>query len=277
MLRTMICTAFVPFLLTDTLVAAEPRCETIRRIPAPEAVQAVAVDHTAVFAIANSVIAKYDKTTGKRLAEWRATDEIPLRHLNSGVVIDGKLYCAHSNFPRYPNTSSVEIFDAEKLTHVGSHSFGIYEGSLTVVDCHDGAWWCVFAHYSKRVNDDPRAKPHSYTSLVRFDDQWRRTGGWVFPSAVLERFDPHSCSGGIWGADGRFYSTGHDRGEVYQLELPASGSTLNLTATYAAAITGQGIAWDPDRPDELYGINRPNREVVVSRLPADLDRTGSTP
>ncbi len=268
--RTSYCTFFTLILLAAE-VGAEQQCETIRRIPAPEAVQAVAVDSTAVFAIANSVIAKYDKTTGKRLAEWRATNEIPLRHLNSGVVIDGKLYCAHSNFPKYPNTSSVEIFDAENLVHVGTHSFGIYEGSLTVVDWHGGAWWCVFAHYSERVNDDARAKPHTYTSLVKFDDQWRRTAGWVFPPAVLERFDPHSCSGGVWGADGRFYATGHDRGEVYQLELPASGSMLKLTATYAATITGQGIAWDRDRPDELYGINRPKREVVVSRLP--IDRT----
>ena len=55
--------------------------------------------------------------------------------------MDGKLYAAHSNYPEWPMTSSLEILDAETMEHVGSHSFGIQWGSLTWVDWHDGHWW----------------------------------------------------------------------------------------------------------------------------------------
>ena len=246
--------------------AAEPPGEELRRWPAREAVQGVAVDQQAFYAIANWAIGKYDKQTGELIQRWTATDDIPLRHLNSGVVLDGRLYCAHSNFPKYPCTSSVEVFDTKSLAHVESHSFGIYEGSLTWVDWHDDAWWCVFAHYTEKVNDDPRALPHAYTSLVRFDKAWRRTGGWVFPKEVLTRFHPHSCSGGAWGPDGALYCTGHDRAEVYRLVLPRSASTLRLTATRHIGITGQGIAWDRAEPGVLFGISRPDREVIVARV-----------
>jgi hypothetical protein len=63
--------------------------------------------------------------------------------------MDGKLYAAHSNYPDWPMTSSMEIFDAETLQPVGSHSFGILYGSLTWVDWKDGHWWMTFANYDK--------------------------------------------------------------------------------------------------------------------------------
>jgi hypothetical protein len=255
-------------LIVSVLHAADPAGEVVARWDVPEATQGVAVDATHFYAIANSVVAKYDKKTGERVAVWKASDDYPLTHLNAGIVRDGKLYCAHSNFPRHPEASSVEIFDTSTLQHVGSHSFGIYEGSLTWVDWKDGAWWAVFAHYSEKVNDDPHARPHTYTSLVRFDEQWRRTGGWVFPEAVLERFEPHSCSGGGWGPDGFLYATGHDHGELYRMRLPKAGSSLVLLDTVTLEITGQGVAWDAGEPGILYGISRRDRQVVVSRIPA---------
>jgi hypothetical protein len=276
--------AMATLLISTTDAAAEPAGCIIHRWHAPEAVQAVAVDEVAFYAIANGAIGKYDKSTRELINRWTASDETPLCHLNSGVVIEGTLYCAHSNFPAFPNTSSVEMFDVESLAHIGSHSFGIYEGSLTWVDRYDNAWWCVFAHYSEKVNDDPRAKPHTYTSLVRFDDQWRRTGGWVFPRALLDRFSPHSCSGGGWGPDGKLYATGHDLAEVYQLRLPKAGSTLKFTRTVPLQITGQGVAWDRTRPGVLFGIDRAKREVVVSQVPlpcgqrrAHLEPSEATP
>lgn len=243
-----------------------PKAKLVRRLDAPEAVQAVAVDNTHFYAIANWTIGKYDKQSGERVASWRASSQTPLRHLNSGVVLGGKLYCANSNFPKYPPVSSVEIFDTDSLEHIGNHSFGIYEGSLTWVDLHDDAWWCVFAHYSERVNKDPHALPHTYTSLVKFDRQWRRMAGWVFPEQVLNRFDPHSCSGGGWGTDGKLYCTGHDRGELYRLRLPKAGSELILETTIQAPITGQGVAWDKHQPGKLFGIDRSQRQVIEVRV-----------
>ncbi|TWT89666.1 hypothetical protein Mal64_00450 [Pseudobythopirellula maris] len=253
----------------------EQSARELQRFEAPEARQAVAVDAEHFYAIVNSRIGKYDKASGERVLLWEASEAAPLRHLNSGVVLGDKLYCCNSNFPHYPETSSIEIFDCDTLEHVGTHSFGIYEGSLTWVDRHAGAWWAVFAHYSEQVNNDPRAKPHTYTTLVKFDDQWRRMAGWVFPAAVLERFAPHSCSGGGWGPDGALYVTGHDHGELYRLELPKAGSTLVHTATIQAPITGQGVAWDRSEPGVLYGIDRPRGEVIAVRVPSAAESIAS--
>lgn len=256
-------TVLVASLLSTSILADEGFLE-LQRFDAPEATQAVAVDGGHFYAIANSRIGKYDRDSGKLVASWQASDEFPLTHLNSGLVRDGRLYCAHSNFPKFPNTSSVEIWDTQTLEHVDSHSFGIYEGSLTWVDWKDDSWWAVFAHYTIKVNDNPRSRDNRWTSLVRFDPQWRRQAGWVFPQEVLDRFDPHSCSGGGWGPDGVLYCTGHDLGEVYRLQLPRSGSTLVLTSPLTAPFTGQGIAWD-HRQQLLFGISRPKRQVIVTR------------
>ena len=255
--------------LASTLLGQQPReFKETRRYKAPEATQAVGVDAEHFYAVSNSVIAKYDKKTGEPVMRWTATDEVPLKHLNSGLVREGKIYCANSNFPRYPEASSVEIWDTKTMKHVATHSFGIYEGSLTWIDWHDGSWWAVFAHYSKKVNDNKLAKSHRYTTLIRFDEKWRRTAGWIFPEKVLKRFDPHSCSGGLWGPDNAIWCTGHDLGEVYRLELPKAGPTLVLKEIVKAPITRQGIAWDPDGKT-LFGISRRTREVVASAIPSD--------
>src|SRR5688500_14124473 len=68
---------------------------------AREAVQAAAADERHVYAIDNRRIARYDRASGKRLAE---SDGDAL-HLNSGFLWRGKLYCAHSNYPRKPVSS----------------------------------------------------------------------------------------------------------------------------------------------------------------------------
>jgi hypothetical protein len=242
-------------------------CQELRRYDAPEATQAAAVDYKHFYAIDNRVIAKYDKQSGRVVKRWTAPDGSPIVHLNSGLVWNGKLYCANSNFPAYPEVSSVEIWDTDLLRHVGNHSFGIYEGSLTWVEWHEGSWWAVFAHYTEKVNDNPAAHDTRWTSLVRFDDKWRRTGGWVFPASVLERFQPHSCSGAGWGPGGRLFCSGHDRGEIYELQLPTAGSILDLRATYTAPITGQGFAFDPSDDRVLCGIDRPKGQVIVVQLP----------
>ena len=236
----------------------------VRRYNAPEAGQAVAVDDKHFYAIVNSRIAKYDRTSGKRVAVWKADDERPLRHLNSGIVRDGKLYCANSNFPQWPETSSIEIWDTATMKHIDSHSLGIcQEGSLTWIEPVEDGWYAVFANYSKKVNDNPQAKTHRATQLVHYDKQWRRTAGWVFPEAVLDLFDPHSCSGGGFGVNGKLYCTGHDRAEVYELKFPKAGSTLVLSDTIAAPIEGQGIAL---LKNQLWGINRSRRQVIVSEF-----------
>ncbi|MDX1642259.1 MAG: hypothetical protein R3220_11210, partial [Balneolaceae bacterium] len=88
---------------------AQRSFELIESFPADEAFQAVAVDSTHFYAIASRSIGKYDKKTGEKVDFW----EGPVKHLDSGVVADGKFYAAHSNYPEIPMTSSVEIWDTE--------------------------------------------------------------------------------------------------------------------------------------------------------------------
>lgn len=237
--------------------------EEVRRLAAPAAGQAVAVDERHFYAIDNHRVEKYDRQTGARVDSWEGPEDGPILHLNSGVVIEGLLYCAHSNYPAVPMWSSIEIFDTATLEPVLTHSFGIQQGSATWVGRRDGHWWVAFAHYEGRGGEP--GKGPAWTSLVRFDEQWRRISGYVFPEAVLRRFAGRSSSGGAWGRDGRIYTTGHDAPEVYVLELPRAGAALELVSIRPAPIHGQGIAWDPRDPQLLWGIDRRSQEVVVMK------------
>ncbi len=72
-------------------------------IPSIYAVQAAAADEQFVYAISNSKVAQYDRKTGelKKLSTGDA------EHLNSGWIWKGKIYCAHSNFPKLPEKSDL--------------------------------------------------------------------------------------------------------------------------------------------------------------------------
>ena len=264
------CTRFLLFILTGfvllaaSAVPAQTRFVVLREFDAPEARQAVAVDSCCFYAIDNRTIAKYDKRTGELLNRWSGPKGGPIHHLNSGVVIGHRLFCAHSNYPHVPMTSSVEIWDTETMEHVANHSFGIYEGSATWVDFHNGSWWVVFANYNTRGGQP--GKGPEWTTLVRFDTNWVRQEAWVFPDTLIERFRPYSNSGGAWGPDGLLYCTGHSRRELYVLDLPTAGSVLRLLRILPFASPGQGIAWDRSEPGVLYSIDRKRRKVVVSRL-----------
>ena len=101
---------------------------------------------------------------------------------------------------------------------------------------------------------------------MKFDTNWRRVAGYIYPAEVVEQFEEMSNSGGTWGRDGRLYATGHDDGTVFVLSLPKAGSVLVLDKTLPVTAEGQGIAWDPAESDTLYSIIRSSREVVVSKL-----------
>ena len=213
---------------------------------APEADQAVAVDGRHFYAIDNTEIGKYDKKTGERIDGWKGEEGGPIIHLNSGIVIDGQLYCAHSNYPGIPMVGSIEIWDTETMEHVGSHSFGINAGSTTWIDFRDDDWYVAFVHYARfaaQLGTDPR-----WSTLIKFDREWRPLESWVYPSQVLKRFNPHSNSGGAFGPDGLIYAMGHDRPEIYVLDFPKAGSVLEYVDTIEVNCEGQGIAWDPSEP-----------------------------
>jgi len=243
---------------------AARRFEELRRFDAPAARQGVAVGASHFYAIGNRVITKHDARSGRQVDEWKGSEGGPVIHLNSGVVLDGKLYCAHSNYPAVPMASSIEIFDAGTLEHRGSRSLGIAAGSATWIDRRDDRWWVAFAHYAGRGGEP--GKGPEWTTLVAFDEGWRRIAAYTYPPELVARFAGRSNSGGTWGGDGLLYLTGHDAPEVYVLRLPRSGSVLELVEILPAPIAGQGIAWDRSEPGVLYGIVRRDGRVIVSRL-----------
>ena len=245
-------------------VPTAPPSEMLRRYPAPEARQGVAVDANHFYAVDDSRIAKYDKATGRKVAEWTG-DPAKFPHLNSCEVIGAELVCASSNYPQLPMSSSVEVFDPIRMVHLRSVALGQQPGSLTWVDRKDGFWWAVFANYDGRGGEPGR--DHSQTILVQFDDAWRRRASWRFPQSVLNRFAPRSSSGGGWGDDGLLYVTGHDQPELYALRVSADSPTLEHVATIPIQVEGQAVAWDRSRPHVLFGISRARREVVAMRPP----------
>jgi hypothetical protein len=240
------------------------RAEEVRRYPAPEANQAAAVDAVHFYAIGNHIVGKYDKKSGKRVALWECEKGKPLLHLNSGLVRQGVLYCAHSNSPALPTVSSIEIWDTKELKHTGAHSFGIFAGAATWIDFHKGHWYVTFAHYRNR-NSEPGRDP-GWTTLIQFDTEWRQMQGWVYPPEVVSRLGDYSISGGVFGPDDVILCTGHDNQELYVLRFPEGGSTLVYEGMFATPNKGQGIAWDPAQPDLMYSIDRAKREVIVARI-----------
>ena len=215
------------------------------------------VDDRHFYAVDNQTIGKYDKKTGKLVKKWTGDRKGPILHLDSAMLMDGKLYAAHSNYPDWPMTSSLEIFDAETLEPAGSHSFGIQFGSLTWVDWKDGHWWMTFANYDKPFGPDKTKYGNKLNTLmVKFTRDFIPVGSWTMPKALLDRFEDMSNSGGSWGPDGYLYLTGHDPAELYRVRLPKAGSVLEVVDIIPMNIRGQGIAWDKSQPGVIYGIIR---------------------
>ena len=167
---------------TPAGIAGEPQTlqgEELRRFPAAEARQGVAVDGEHFYALDNAAIGKYDKTTGERVGGWRDVEDGAVKHLNSCTVHEATLVCAHSNHPELPMTSSVERFDTATMTHAGNWSLGIRDGSLTWAEQFDDAWWLTFANYgggrghALRDWRWTRRGPGQHRSLTHHS-RWRR-------------------------------------------------------------------------------------------------------
>ena len=239
------------------------QAETVRRY-ASTASQGAAVGPSDVYAVSNFRLVRYDKKTGEQRAEWTG-DKARFPHINSCALIAKELVCASSNFPGTPQVSTVEVFDPQTLAHKRSIALGMGTGSITWVDRHDGAWWAMFANYDGKGGEPPR--DHRHTTLVRFDDQWRRLKAWALPSVVLDKIAPMSISGGGFGPDGRLYLSGHDLPELYVMQTPDGGGVLDYLETIPMEAAGQAIDWDESQPGMLYGITRRTREILAMRVP----------
>jgi hypothetical protein len=238
----------------------------LREYAAPEARQGVAVDATHFYAVVNNVVAKYEKSSGERVAHWASPRGGLIRHINSCLADQGLLWCANSNFPEIPMASSVEVIDSASMTHARSHSLGVLdEGSLTFFDRHGDGWLAGFAHYDGEGGLP--FKNASYAGVVTYDADWRRTGGWMLPETARSRMAPHAASGGAIGPDGLLYLLGHDRTEMYVLARPVMGPILLHVATIDIDVEGQAFSWDKSEPRTVYAINRPTGSVRVFEIP----------
>lgn len=235
---------------------------TLRTFPAPEARQGVAADARHFYAVDNAVIAKYEMASGTRVAVWAGRDGL-IGHLNSCLADAGRLWCANSNYPQTPMASSVEVFDSSTMKHTTSRSLGMTEeGSLTWFDRSAGGWIAGFAHYDQ--NGGVPFKNHRFSSVVSFDAEWRRTGGWLFPRTALDRMAPYAASGGAIGPDGWLYLLGHDRPEMYVVARPAMGPALMHVATIDLEVEGQAFSWAQDGSRTIFTIDR--RKGLVRRI-----------
>ncbi len=255
--------AFLLLFLFCALVSQAQKTTEIRRFQLPQVQQGVAVDPTHFYVINNHSLTKHTKSDGKQVASWSDTTGL-LKHMNSGVVIGHKLYCTHSNYPDVPMASSIEIFDTRTLQHIGSHSFGLFPGSVTWADFYQGYWWVAFANYSNKAMAEGR--DNRWTTLVKFTETWQQLEAWAFPANVLQAFAPYSTSGGTWGPDGLIYCTGHDKPELYVLKLPERGHTLQYIRTIPTVSEGQAFAIDRSVKGKqvFYGITRNTNYVIVS-------------
>lgn len=229
-------------LRADTLAVAET-------LPAPEANQAAATDDRFAYAIDSKVIAKYDRRTGQRLA----LSSGEASHLNSGAWWEGRLYCAHSNYPHKPEQSEVRVLDPENMQLKIFKDLGEGHGSLTWVVREGDAWWCTFAFYGAE---------NARTTLVKYDADWKELGAWTYPPEVIARLGKMSISGGVW-QKGLLLTLGHDAREIYRLRLPAEGSVLEFVDILPAPFPGQGLSIEPGT-GRLVGIDRKARQVVVA-------------
>src|SRR4051794_1519202 len=166
-------------------------------MPSPLANQAAAADDKYVYVVDDGVIGKYDRATGKELG--RSTGKA--QHLNSGFLHGGKLYAAHSNFPRTPHQSDLRVLDTETMKLDVFHVFENPPGSLTWAVRKGDEWWAQFAHYGKE---------NAKSVLIRYTPDWKETGRWTFPPELIAEWGQYSLSGGIWH-DGELLTTGHDK------------------------------------------------------------------
>ncbi|MBQ0080855.1 MAG: hypothetical protein KBS95_04840 [Alistipes sp.] len=234
--------------------------QTQKTYSCPEAKQGVAVDNNHFYAIANHTIAKYD-FDGKKVAEWNEDDENLIKHFDGGIIIDGLLYCSHSNYPDVPMASSIEIFDPKTMKHVRTISFGIDSGSCTWVVRGKDNFYVCFAHYDRNgwKCGGEILKDNSWTQIVEYDKNWQRRQAWILPAELLAELHPNSLSGCIF-KDGKFYCTGHDAKKLFILEFPPYGMRMRLTGTIDIPFSGQGIALDNENC--LWGIDRKKKRVI---------------
>ncbi len=265
----IICFLFLKFSIAEP---AEFNATIVQMFDSFDAFQGVAVDAGSFYAVNNVRITRHDKNTGQALLQFDGSSvaDGSFKHLDSGMVLDGKLYAAHSNYPEWPMNSSIEVWDVATMEHISSHDFGVLLGSFTWLDRYLDSWWGAFANYDRiQAGMDIPYGETKNTVVVRFDEEFKVVESWTLPAEILAKMSPMSNSGGSWGSDGYLYLSGHDDPEIYVMSLPKAGSELDWVATISVpGLNGQGIAWDRSEQGRyLWAILRSSRSVWKIEVP----------
>jgi hypothetical protein len=230
----------------------QPGWEETNTLKSEHANQAAAADEKFVYAVSNTTVARYDRTTGKFLGSGTTSDT---KHLNSAFIYNGKVYCAHSNYPKKPEESDIRVYDPQTDKLTVFHTFNDSPGSI-VWCIHDGKrWWCCFAHYGAT---------NAKTNLIRYDEGegWKESARWTFPKKVVDDWDGMSASGGLFDGD-TLLVTHHHFKVLYRLKIPKEPGELEFIEALSCPFPGQGIAHDP-KTKGLVGINRDKKMVVFA-------------
>jgi hypothetical protein len=222
-------------------------------VPAPEATQAAAADEHFLYAVSSTTIAKYDRLTFQRVAESAPK----AHHLNSAYFHEGRLYCAHSNYPELPEKSELMSLDVATMHLSLAHDFGNYGGSLTWAVRHDGHWWANFARYDQNVAE---------TFLAEFDNQWHELRRFTYPRELLSQLGAkYSLSGGLFRGDVLLVS-GHNDPIIFRLRVPRNGAIMEMVDAQVVPFYGQGFAVDPVTKG-LIGVIRRDHHIVLAGEP----------
>lgn len=247
----------VALLLPLLLLAGEsgltlkPGYKETASIASKHATQAAAADDKYAYAVSNTTVEQFDRSTGERVRSGTAPDA---KHLNSAYILDGKVYCAHSNYPKLPEESDIRVYDPETGRLELFHRFDEPPGSLVWCLKRDGNWWCCFAHYKA---------DNAKTILVEYEGEFEKElRRFTFPDKVVNDWDKMSASGGIWDND-TLLTTHHHFKVLYRLKLPEEGSVLEFVEALDCPFPGQGVAVDP-KTGGLVGIDRPGRKIVFA-------------
>ena len=241
-------------LLGESKLDLKPGYTLTQSFPAKHATQAAAATNSVFYAVSNGTVATHDRSTGKLVRESEGKAE----HLNSAFVHEGKVYCAHSNYPKKPDTSEIRVYDPATNKLSVWRDFPNPPGSLVWCVVHKGQWWCCFAHYG----DNENAK----TLVIRYAEGFKELARWTFPKAVVDDFDAMSASGAVFDGDALLVSHHHYR-VLYRMGVPEGGGELKLVEAIQCPFPGQGIAADP-KTGGLVGIDREKRTVVFAERAA---------
>jgi hypothetical protein len=260
---------FIPVFIAAENVYLSPNSKNIvlQKIPC-KVNQGVAVDEKYYYAISNTNITKYDKRTFKVIATWQANKQNKayehFKHMNSGTVVEGKLYCAHSGYGIDPNDNTVEIWNVENvlLEHEKTIRMPRKYGSLTWIDRHpDGSWWMCYAVYGRNNNKNTKIVKYQY-----YNKEFIQVKSWFFPKKVINNWEEMSCSGGSWGPDNYLYTTGHDHSKAFVLEIDKRDKIKYIRTENNVGFYGQAIAWDrfAEKPI-LWGIVK-NKYITLTQI-----------